>query len=248
MKFLRLLSCKPLVAIKQIMRLLITFILAISSFNTIAQKNIITLYIVDGYTNVPLKNCELIINKTPYKTDSLGQVFYFTKAQKLEFKALTNDGYFYPSYNAYKKKWHNEKLTIYMYPSEKYEQKILNNEDSLYGWVNYENHSNVNFNDNDSLKGAIFPGGVEAMQKFIAQNRSYPQISIEMGEQGPVYLDFIVEPNGKITHVRIIKAPSLDLGLEAKRLVRAMPAWQPGEIEYEKARVLCKLPIIFILN
>lgn len=95
---------------------------------------------------------------------------------------------------------------------------------------------------------AEFTGGEAAMQRWMQQNLSYPEMSMEMGEQGKVYLKFVVEKDGSITNVEIIKGVSRDLDNEAKRLVRAMPGWKPGESKGIKCRSSFTMPINFELN
>ena len=95
---------------------------------------------------------------------------------------------------------------------------------------------------------ASFPGGAAAMQKWIGQNVQYPQTSIEMNEQGRVYLSFVVEKDGKIGNIKIERGVSIDLDKEAKRLLRKMPKWKAGETSGRKVRTRCRLPINFTLN
>lgn len=95
---------------------------------------------------------------------------------------------------------------------------------------------------------ASFPGGAAALQKWIGENVQYPQTSIEMNEQGKVYLSFVVEPDGSITNIAVERGVSNDLDKEAKRVVRKMPKWAPGEAKGKKVRTRCRLPINFTLN
>ncbi len=95
---------------------------------------------------------------------------------------------------------------------------------------------------------ATFPGGAAEMQRWINSNVQYPQTSIEMNEQGRVYLSFVVEPDGSITNVTVERGVSGDLDKEAKRVVRSMPKWTPGEAAGKKVRTRCRLPIIFTLE
>lgn len=95
---------------------------------------------------------------------------------------------------------------------------------------------------------ASFPGGAAAMQKWISENVQYPQTSIEMNEQGRVYLSFVVESDGSISNIAVERGVSADLDREAKRLLRQMPKWSPGESKGKKARTRCRLPINFTLN
>jgi len=87
-----------------------------------------------------------------------------------------------------------------------------------------------------------------AMQSWIVKNVKYPQASIEMNEQGRVYLAFVVEIDGSISNIVIERGVSPDLDREAKRLLRNMPKWVPGEAKGQKVRTRCRLPINFTLN
>ncbi len=96
---------------------------------------------------------------------------------------------------------------------------------------------------------AAFPGGAAAMKKWIQQNVVYPEISRELGDQGRVYVTFVVEPNGSITGVGVMRGGVTDeLNREAKRLVRNMPKWEAGEVKGAKVRARCRLPITFTLQ
>jgi TonB family protein len=90
--------------------------------------------------------------------------------------------------------------------------------------------------------------GSSAMMKWISKNVNYPQTSIEMNEQGRVFLSFVVEKDGSLSNIAIERGVSLDLDREAKRVVRKMPNWIPGEASGRKVRARCRLPINFQLN
>ena len=90
--------------------------------------------------------------------------------------------------------------------------------------------------------------GSSAMMKWISKNVNYPQTSIEMNEQGRVFLSFVVEKDGSISNIAIERGVSPDLNREAKRVVRKMPNWIPGEASGRKVRARCRLPINFQLN
>lgn len=94
---------------------------------------------------------------------------------------------------------------------------------------------------------AMFNGGVAEMQKWINKNVRYPQEAIDMGDQGRVYLAFVVEKDGSISNIEIERGVSDALDKEAKRLLRNMPEWIPGEAKGHKARTRCRLPINFTL-
>ena len=90
--------------------------------------------------------------------------------------------------------------------------------------------------------------GPMAMQRWINDNIKYPQTSIEMNEQGRVFLSFVVETNGSISNVKIERGISIDLDREAKRVIKKMPKWVPGESAGRAVRARCRLPINFQLQ
>lgn len=97
-------------------------------------------------------------------------------------------------------------------------------------------------------KEAEFPGGKDAMFKFINETMVYPPEAIDMGDQGRVYLSFVVEKDGRLTNVKIERGVIKSLDQEAKRIVRKMPNWTPGEVKGEAVRSRARLPIQFMLK
>ncbi len=95
---------------------------------------------------------------------------------------------------------------------------------------------------------AEFIGGTIQMIKYIQASVHYPQESIHLKEQGKVYVSFVVEKDGSITHVEVERGVSPALDREAKRVVREFPNWKPGEIGMQKVRTRVRLPISFILD
>ncbi len=93
-----------------------------------------------------------------------------------------------------------------------------------------------------------FPGGARAMKDWITANMFYPEIAMELGDQGRVYVNFIVEVDGSITGIDVPRSLTTELDREAKRLVREMPKWTPGLVKGEKVRSRCRIPITFILE
>lgn len=97
-------------------------------------------------------------------------------------------------------------------------------------------------------KEALFPGGAAAMQRWIAENVEYPQVAREMGDQGLVYVSFIVEGDGSISDIKISRGVSEELDKEAKRVIRRMPNWTPAENQGKAVKTRCSLPIRFVLD
>jgi protein TonB len=90
-----------------------------------------------------------------------------------------------------------------------------------------------------------FPGGESAMIKFIQENVTYPEMSREMGEQGTVYVQFVVNTDGSIQNVKVLKGVSELLDKEAVRVIKKMPNWSPGKQNGEPIRVRYQIPINF---
>lgn len=93
-----------------------------------------------------------------------------------------------------------------------------------------------------------FPGGEAAMGQWIRDNIEYPQLAVEMGEQGIVYVQFVVNKDGSIEQVKVVRGVSDALDAEAKRIVKRMPKWTPGEQAGKKVRVRFTIPIHFKLG
>ncbi|HRS54282.1 MAG TPA: energy transducer TonB [Bacteroidales bacterium] len=93
-----------------------------------------------------------------------------------------------------------------------------------------------------------FPGGEEARIKFIASNIKYPQIARENGIEGKVFVTFVVEKDGSITNVKLLRDIGGGCGEEAIRVVKAMPKWIPGKQRGQPVRVQFNMPINFVLQ
>lgn len=73
-----------------------------------------------------------------------------------------------------------------------------------------------------------FPGGNEALLDYINKNRHYPADAYEQGIEGRVTCSFVVNADGNISHIRVIKGSHKSLNIEAMRLLAEMPTWHPG--------------------
>lgn len=83
--------------------------------------------------------------------------------------------------------------------------------------------------------------------KYLQQNIEYPKIALSKGIQGVVYLQFVVEKNGKISTVKITRDIGSECGKEARRIVESMPSWTPGKQGGHPTRVQFNLPVKFKL-
>lgn len=93
-----------------------------------------------------------------------------------------------------------------------------------------------------------FPGGQQAMLEFIARNIKYPPLARESGIQGRVFVNFVVEPDGSVSNVKVIRGIGGGCDEEAIRVVQSMPKWTPGRQRGKAVRVSFNLPVRFTLQ
>ena len=93
-----------------------------------------------------------------------------------------------------------------------------------------------------------FPGGVEAMYKWIGEHLQYPAAAAEEGAQGRVTVEFVVSKTGAIENVKVVRGRHPALDKEALRVVKAMPKWNPGRNNGQPVKVTYILPVQFKLN
>lgn len=89
---------------------------------------------------------------------------------------------------------------------------------------------------------------LDGMAEFIKDHLRYPQVAKENGTEGTVYVTFVVETDGSITDIKLLKGIGDGCEQEAMRVVGLMPTWEPGSDDDGPARVQCNLPIRFRLS
>ena len=92
-----------------------------------------------------------------------------------------------------------------------------------------------------------FPGGMDALSKFIKSSINYPETAISKGVEGKVIVSFIVEKNGTVTNATVVTPVDPDLDKEAVRVVGSMPEWTPGTLNGAPVRVKYSIPVRFSL-
>ena len=93
-----------------------------------------------------------------------------------------------------------------------------------------------------------FPGGPSALMQYLNSNIKYPVVAEENGVQGRVVCTFVVEKDGSITDVRVVKSVDPSLDKEAARVVKGMPKWIPGKQNGSAVRVKYTVPVTFRLQ
>ncbi len=93
-----------------------------------------------------------------------------------------------------------------------------------------------------------FPGGMLGLQKYLIGAVKYPVAALERGIQGTVYLSFIINKEGKVENVKILRGIETTLDNEAFRVVNSLPQWKPGRQNGRPVKVSYQVPIKFQLQ
>jgi TonB family protein len=94
----------------------------------------------------------------------------------------------------------------------------------------------------------VFPGGEEAMFRFLKEQVVYPKEARNKGLQGTVYVTFTIDRTGQVRNVELLRGVHPLLDEEALRVVRSMPDWEPGRQRGKAVRTQYTLPIRFSLG
>ena len=132
-----------------------------------------------------------------------------------------------------------------------YKKTVVEPAPTGYDYVkgDYNDASIVDLDDKDLKYPPEYPGGVEGLNKFLAENIKYPKIAENKGVQGMVVLEFIVEKTGEISNVKVLKSVNKYLDREAVRVCKAMKRFVPGYNEdHAPVRVRYTLPVNFKLE
>lgn len=110
--------------------------------------------------------------------------------------------------------------------------QTTDNEDKVYSFV--------------SLKHPpIFPGGMTAFYKFLGKNIKYPEQAKKDNIQGTVFVSFVIEKNGTLSHIKTDRSLSAAADQEAERVLALSPKWEAGTLDGKPIRVKYNLPIRF---
>lgn len=92
-----------------------------------------------------------------------------------------------------------------------------------------------------------YPGGDEAMNKFINENMKYPAPAIENGVEGVVTLKLTIKADGTIGAIKVVRMVDPDLEQEAIRIAKKMPAWTPADKDGVPVDSFVEIPVVFEL-
>ena len=102
--------------------------------------------------------------------------------------------------------------------------------------------------DYKALQKPMFPGGEASLMKYLANRIVYPEYARYADIQGKVFIGFIVEKDGSISNVKMIRSPHKLLSDEAIKVVENMPTWSVGMEHNVPVRVQYTLPVQFKLD
>lgn len=94
----------------------------------------------------------------------------------------------------------------------------------------------------------MFPGGPAALMKYLSEHTKYPVVAQENGVQGRVTVQFVVEKDGSISDVHVLRGVDPSLDKEAVRVVKSLPRWTPGKQNGITVRVNYRVPVLFRLQ
>lgn len=93
-----------------------------------------------------------------------------------------------------------------------------------------------------------FPGGIDKFYSYLGKAIRYPEEAVEKNIQGKVYLSFIVEKNGELTNIQVVRKLEDAIDNEALRVLKASPMWVPGTQDGKAVRVKYNIPVSFKIN
>ena len=116
-----------------------------------------------------------------------------------------------------------------------------------------ENSVQVLNTDNDTVFQIVeqmpqFPGGEQALMEFVAKSVVYPEEAKEKNISGRVFVSFVVEKDGSVSNVKVLRGIGGGCDEEAVRVIKSMPKWQPGKMKGEPVRVSYQIPFNFKLD
>lgn len=111
----------------------------------------------------------------------------------------------------------------------------------------------VTLKDADSIFQIVdqmpeFPGGIEALMDFVGKNVKYPEQAKEKEISGRVFIGFVIEKDGSVSNVKVLRGIGGGCDEEAVRVIKAMPKWTPGKLKGQPVRVSYQIPINFKLD
>lgn len=222
-----------------------------------SSAHTVTITILEGWEETPLENCTVILKSNvgrvleEVKTDSTGKVIFEDLTYGIHTVEANYNGQNFNEKSRTFKLIKDTKIMLILSPTKQYVRTLIHLEDSL----RLERKKLDSINGISSLNDSLPNRSDTQMQmidqhikKFVRESVHYPEISLELGEQGIVYVELVLESDATITQVRVFRGVSQELDREAKRLIRSIPPFDfipPGA---RFSRMKMRYPIIFTLQ
>lgn len=254
------------------------FTLMVLLFSSTLVLTQVTLAFIDARTNEPFRNIEVIrqnMNSELLETQRTNEEGKATFSDTKGYIVIPEkiEGYKHFPVELFKED-HNKKLIYYVYPTEflatsprytsQYGKAEKNNEVHEAGTsipIEKEDKStkddtSESAQDSNEKNNIIelpeveaeFVGGAAEMRNYLARSIVYPRHSLMLGEQGRVFVEFVVEKDGSISQIRILRGVSEAIDFETIRVIHHMPNWIPALYKGEVVRARCRIPISFLLK
>lgn len=232
----------------------ITLILFFQVIAFTGMARTIRVVVIDALTFEPCVDCTVEAkgngsNSGEYKLDRNGEVSIEYKKRVVLTGQSPKKNYF-GNFRIIKKKHKIDRAILWVYPDENFENsyyKEKNCEQSKDSLKELASLIDINYQE-EKYEESVFGNGVKDMQKFISSSMLYPEISIEMGDQGKVFTEFILDDNGQVKCPQILRGISKELDAESLRVIRKMPRWNPAVYDGDPIPILIRLPLNFRLN
>lgn len=228
-------------------KIIYLFILLSISIKSISQE--ITITVMDALTLERCNDCNISISSKKDKyirlmTKTNNNEFVILFRNSITVSPSTNKTNYFGGFKTFSSKSGKKRDTLWIFPNAQLEKEIFASNKCIKSNFS-ERKVNKDAIDVDVDGMARFKGD---FKKFLSKNMFYPHLAMELGDQGKVWVEFIVEKDGSISCPTILKSVSQELDAETLRVIRLMPNWTPATIDDEVVRTRCRIPISFILQ
>ncbi len=181
--------------------------------------------------------------------------FKFKVRNSVMVSAISEDKRYFGQVLSLNREDNGTTKVVYLYPTREHDKTLLKEDgceitkEKPLAMLEKESEELKSVDqDNFPDQEAIFPGGTSDMKNYLGNNIRYPQMSMELGDQAKVYVEFIVNKDGSITCVQSKNKVPLHIMAESLRVIRKMPNWEPATVNGLAVRARCRIPINFKLE
>ena len=222
---------------------LVIFVFLLFNFSGFTQQFI---NVLDGFTLEPIDtfDIQIISGKTEVKRMSASTILVSDYKNQTTI-LISNPQYLSTEVELSKKD--KSTLFVVLKPKEKL-RSVYQSKYPYYSKPVNEEHDKLLLFDTVGLKLAEYPAGSIALKKYISTNINYPQEAVDFSVEGKVFIQFVVDIDGSITNIYVVRGVNQLMDAECVRLLKKMPNWKPATLRGVKVKSTYNLPISFKLN